>query len=598
MLWINKLGPDQRSDYRFISVDLNAITYVDQLMSVVALLQLNSIVGDITHNSSEISRLAAIAVENGATMAMTSELAICGYPPRDLLLEKDFVKRCEQAIARIVSPIPILIGSPMSPIESNNLPSNGVIYCSGNGKIKNLYRKQLLPTYDVFDEARYFEKGNDISIIEDPNLMKLGITICEDAWQHSGHVPSDYGGDPIAQLSNAHDSLSYSINLSASPYHADKEDMRLDVVRSAAASLNHPYLMCNQVGGNDDLIFDGRSIVSWPNGDVIQGPAWKEAIILVNLDMPKNSKIIEINGDECIFKDANIFSINDKSKNVSYDLDILEAITIGLRDYCNKSDIKSVVLGVSGGIDSAVTAAIACRALGSEAVHGISMPMRYSSDHSKDDAMILIKSLGAHFHQLELSDLQNISEKYLNKLIPIDDSSVNDIYLENIQARLRGLTVMAYANAYGGMALATGNKSELAIGYCTLYGDMCGGYAPIGDLYKSEVYRIARLINKEAKDNGKEPPIPESTILKPPSAELKPNQEDQDSLPPYDVLDKILEDWIERGIINTEFDEKTVSWILKTMKSNEHKRWQMPPAPRVSNRSFGQGWRQPLAAKK
>lgn len=567
-------------------------------MSVIALLQLNCVVGDIKHNSSEISRLANIAAENGATIAITSELAICGYPPRDLLLERDFVHRCEVAVKEIKSPIPILIGSPISPVGSNKLPSNGVFYTNGNGEIKDLYRKQLLPTYDVFDEARYFDKGDSNSILEDPNFLKLGITICEDAWQHSGNVPSDYEEDPIQNLSQLGENLSYSINLSASPYHADKKDVRLDVVRSAAVSLNHPYLMCNQVGGNDDLIFDGRSIISWPNGYTIQGPAWKEAIILVNLSDPKLSKIIEFETNNIILKDSEILSPIDKFQTNNKDLDILEAITLGLRDYCNKSDIKSLVLGVSGGIDSAVVAAIACRALGPKAVHCISMPMRYSSDHSKEDAVALVKSLGANFHKLELSNLQSSSEECLVGLIPTDDENVNDIYLENIQARLRGLTIMAFANAYGGMALATGNKSELAIGYCTLYGDMCGGYAPIGDLYKSEVYRIANLINKEAKDNGKLPPIPKSTIIKPPSAELKPNQEDQDSLPAYDVLDKILEDWIERGIVNTEFDGKTVSWILRKMKSNEHKRWQMPPAPRVSNRSFGQGWRQPLAAKK
>ncbi len=567
-------------------------------MSVIALLQLNCVVGDIKHNSSEISRLANIAAENGATIAITSELAICGYPPRDLLLERDFVHRCEVAVKEIKSPIPILIGSPISPVGSNKLPSNGVFYTNGDGEIKDLYRKQLLPTYDVFDEARYFDKGDSNSILEDPNFLKLGITICEDAWQHSGNVPSDYEEDPIQNLSRLGENLSYSINLSASPYHADKKDVRLDVVRSAAVSLNHPYLMCNQVGGNDDLIFDGRSIISWPNGYTIQGPAWKEAIILVNLSDPKLSKIIEFETNNIILKDSEILSPIDKFQTNNKDLDILEAITLGLRDYCNKSDIKSLVLGVSGGIDSAVVAAIACRALGPKAVHCISMPMRYSSDHSKEDAMALVKSLGANFHKLELSNLQSSSEECLVGLIPTDDENVNDIYLENIQARLRGLTIMAFANAYGGMALATGNKSELAIGYCTLYGDMCGGYAPIGDLYKSEVYRIANLINKEAKENGKLPPIPKSTIIKPPSAELKPNQEDQDSLPAYDVLDKILEDWIERGIVNTEFDGKTVSWILRKMKSNEHKRWQMPPAPRVSNRSFGQGWRQPLAAKK
>ena len=567
-------------------------------MSVIALLQLNCVVGDIKHNSSEISRLANIAAENGATIAITSELAICGYPPRDLLLERDFVHRCEVAVKEIKSPIPILIGSPISPVGSNKLPSNGVFYTNGDGEIKDLYRKQLLPTYDVFDEARYFDKGDSNSILEDPNFLKLGITICEDAWQHSGNVPSDYEEDPIQNLSQLGENLSYSINLSASPYHADKKDVRLDVVRSAAVSLNHPYLMCNQVGGNDDLIFDGRSIISWPNGYTIQGPAWKEAIILVNLSDPKLSKIIEFETNNIILKDSEILSPIDKFQTNNKDLDILEAITLGLRDYCNKSDIKSLVLGVSGGIDSAVVAAIACRALGPKAVHCISMPMRYSSDHSKEDAMALVKSLGANFHKLELSNLQSSSEECLVGLIPTDDENVNDIYLENIQARLRGLTIMAFANAYGGMALATGNKSELAIGYCTLYGDMCGGYAPIGDLYKSEVYRIANLINKEAKENGKLPPIPKSTIIKPPSAELKPNQEDQDSLPAYDVLDKILEDWIERGIVNTEFDGKTVSWILRKMKSNEHKRWQMPPAPRVSNRSFGQGWRQPLAAKK
>jgi len=570
-------------------------------MGVVALLQLNPTVGDIEFNASRIEYAASIAEKYGATLAISSELAICGYPPRDLLLGEDFVDSCILAIEKLNTPIPLLIGSPLKAKSERNLPYNGVIHVNLDGEIKEVYHKQLLPTYDVFDEGRYFEAGNSVCVIGQHNSSpRIGVTICEDAWQHTGHAPHDYDIDPIRQLSLVSEDISYSVNLSASPYHTEKENTRVEVVRSASKTLGHPYLLCNQVGGNDDLIFDGASIVAWPDGTMIQAPAWKEAVLIVDLENPVESFFIDLDDSSINTKPTKVEVISSKQSTIVQNSgkDILEAVTIGIRDYCRKSSIKTVVLGVSGGIDSAVTAAVACRALGPDAVHGISMPMKYSSEHSKRDARDLMERLDSNFHHIELSDLQVASEKHLQDIIPKNDEDANLVYLENIQARLRGLTVMAYANAYGAMALATGNKSELAIGYCTLYGDMCGGYAPIGDLYKTEVYELAELINIEAEKIGKVAPIPESTLTKPPSAELRPEQTDQDSLPPYNSLDNILEDWIERGVKNSEYDEKMVEWVLSTMKSNEHKRWQMPPAPRVSIRSFGQGWRQPLAAKK
>ena len=572
---------------------------------VVALLQLNPKVGDLEGNAAEVERAVALAAENGADMAITSELVISGYPPRDLLLDPAFVQRCAEDTSNIETQIPLIVGTPLPPTSDRNLPSNGTMRLVPGRKAKVATRKQLLPTYDVFDELRYFEPDKAPGILRLSDSLSIGVTICEDAWQHAGEVPADYDADPIEQLAawqHQGEPLALSVNLSSSPYHLHKEGMRSAVVRAASKTLGHPYLLCNQVGGNDDLLFDGRSLVAWPDGRLSQAPAWCMGVFLVDVEDSNSGRWLPWPRGECC-EDCSCVVENvaadSEPGNPETGTDLLAAITTGLGDYCRKSGIKRLVIAMSGGLDSSVCAAIACRTVGPENVLGLAMPSRYSSDHSLSDAIATAEALGMEIHTHSINELHEAAEEKLTDEL----ADGNPIALENIQSRLRGMMVMALANSRNAMAITTGNKSELAMGYCTLYGDMVGGYAPLGDLYKTEVYAVARAINSEAENVGLAPPITESTLTKPPSAELAPDQMDEDTLPPYKLLDSILESHIESGysastLVEAGYDENTVKWILERLHANEHKRWQMPPAPRVSNRAFGQGWRQPLAAKK
>ncbi|MDG1524889.1 MAG: NAD(+) synthase, partial [Candidatus Thalassarchaeaceae archaeon] len=520
---------------------------------------------------------------------VASELVISGYPPRDMLMDAAFVTACEKAAMAVSSPIPLLIGTPLSAEKERQKPFNGAVRVANSRTAKIVARKQLLPTYDVFDEGRYFQADDGPGIDRSLRKASVGITICEDAWQHIGEVPSDYPADPIEQLAtwqHQGEPLAVSVNLSSSPYHLAKEGVRARLVRKAAATLGHPFLLCNQIGGNDDLLFDGRSIVGWPDGTVVQGPAWCSGILMINIENPSAAQWIPLDGN----RDDNlqVVSAGAEPTMPSKGQDLLSAVTLGLGDYCRKSGIGKIVLGMSGGIDSAVSAAIACQALGAENVLGLAMPSRHSSDHSIEDAKATAEALGMELQILPINDIHESVDETLQG--ELDDG--NPVAKENLQARIRGTLVMGAANARGAMAIATGNKSELAMGYCTLYGDMNGGYAPLGDLYKTEVYEVAHAINANAV--GKLP-ITESTMTKAPSAELAPDQKDEDNLPPYTVLDRILEDWIERGVRS---DSPLTADILSRMHANEHKRWQLCPAPRVSNRAFGQGWRQPLASRR
>ena len=556
------------------------------MSSKIALLQANPVVGDIAGNANLIAKLAKQAAKEGASFAVTTELAISGYPPRDLLLQTDFVEECHNVASSLNTEIPVLVGTPVPPTSSRSLPGNGVVRAGDS--VREVTRKQLLPTYDVFDEARYFEADERPGIARTIAGLDIGVTICEDAWQHCGATPNDYDSDPIAQIvewGRQGVVLDATVNLSASPYHANKSETRIAVARSAAASLNHPFLLANQVGGNDDLLFDGRSIIAWPDGTAVVAPAWSQGVMITDLSNP--------NG--CLWLGDGNATILSPGEELNEDEDdLLNAIITGLSDYCKKSGISKIVLGLSGGIDSALAACIASAAVGPENVTGISMPSRHSSQHSIDDAKATADALGINFSMQPISDLHTATDSALSDVL----KGGHPVAGENLQARLRGLIVMAHANANGAMAIATGNKSELGQGYCTLYGDMAGGYAPLGDLYKMEVYSLARQFNQRL---GKEA-VTESTLTKPPSAELAPDQKDEDSLPPYPVLDEILRLHIEDGLDATQITAKgheavTVKEVLTRLAKNEHKRWQMPPAPRVSKRAFGQGWRQPLAAK-
>ncbi len=567
-------------------------------MTVIALLQIDPTVGDIKGNAERISLAASIAHEHGATLAVTPELAMSGYPPRDLLTHSGFVKRCLEEVHDLDVNLPLIVGCPIPPEMERTRPGNGAVRVIPDRPTRVVTQKQLLPTYDVFDEERYFHPDTKPGILRVVDGQSIGVTICEDAWQHTGLVPNDYPVDPIEQLASFSmegEALILTVNLSSSPYHIRKQGTRAEVAISAARTLNHPFLLCNQVGGNDDLIFDGRSIVAWPDGEIVQAPAWTEGVMLIDIDA-RTARFIKIDGQDTI----KLQICTPPLELPNREEDLLEAVTIGLRDYCTKSGLSSVVLGMSGGIDSAVTAAIAARALGPENVIGISMPSRHSSDHSISDANITANALGIELLSMPIESMHNPAESILLQEI----QNGNPIAAENLQSRLRGLLVMGVANARNAMAMATGNKSELAMGYCTLYGDMAGGYAPLGDVWKTEVYALARAINNEALTAGRVPPISDSTLNKPPSAELAPDQVDEDALPPYEVLDEILRLHMEEGLSGesiagfTGKDEAMIADLLTRFGRNEHKRWQMAPSPRVSGRAFGQGWRQPLAAKK
>ena len=583
------------------------------LSRLIGLLQVDSTVGDLTGNANRIETLSELAHDNGASLAVSTELAISGYPPRDLLLQTDFIKMSQHQASSLSVKIPVLVGTPVTPNAERQLPANGVVragplssHPNGMNTNRVVARKQLLPSYDVFDETRYFQASNRSGICRTIGDLDLGVTICEDAWQAAGMTPSEYGIDPIenlAELGRQGVELDVTVNLSASPYHADKVGTRIQVCRTAAKVLNHPFLLANQVGGNDDLLFDGCSLAAWPDGTVVVAPSWKEGVLLVDIDNPSNAKWISSTSEDSLQignSKLKFISSGDDGFEQSSDLieDITDAVVTGLSDYCRKSNISKIVLGLSGGIDSAVAACVAAQAVGPENVLGIAMPSRYSSQHSLDDAKYTAESLGVEFKIESIDQLHTTLDSQIGEML--DGGHV--VASENIQSRLRGLIVMAHANSQGRMAIATGNKSELAQGYCTLYGDMAGGFTPLGDLYKMQVYAMAEEFNTRAKSKGNSPPVNQSTMIKPPSAELAPDQKDEDTLPPYPVLDEILKLHIEQSMdaeamIEQGLDRKTVLDVLTRLERNEHKRWQMSPAPRVSSRAFGQGWRRPLASR-
>ena len=578
----------------------------------IGLLQVDSTIGDLAGNSIRLEKLAEIAQTNGADMVVCTELGICGYPPRDLLQQPDFINMSFERAKTLQVGIPMLVGTPVPSEDERSLPANGVVRsgplkAQPNGENTNriVAKKQLLPSYDVFDETRYFQASTRSGLCRSIGEMNLGVTICEDAWQAAGLTPLSYGQDPIENLAEwgrQGVSLDATVNLSASPYHADKVSSRIKVCRTAAEILGHPFLLANQVGGNDDLLFDGCSLVAWPNGKVVVAPAWKEGVLLVDLDEPDNCRWLPMGEDSLSIGNDHLKQIasNSDGHEESADLieDITDAVITGLADYCRKSGIKTIVLGLSGGIDSAVAACVAAAAVGPENVLGIAMPSRFSSQHSLTDAQHTAESLGIEYKVESIDDMHSVLEGQIENVL----QDGNPVASENIQSRLRGIIVMAHANAEGRMAIATGNKSELAQGYCTLYGDMAGGYTPLGDLYKMQVYALAEVFNNRAKALGKPTPVNDSTMTKPPSAELAPGQKDEDSLPPYDILDEILRLHIEHtmdadDIVAEGFKRNTVLDVLSRLERNEHKRWQMSPAPRVTSKAFGQGWRRPLASR-
>ncbi|MCJ2165636.1 MULTISPECIES: NAD+ synthase [unclassified Pseudodesulfovibrio] len=548
----------------------------------IGVLQLNPVVGDLKGNAAGIARAAQEAKRLGADLCLTSEMALTGYPPRDLLLYGGFVERTwaqAEALAReLADGPPLLLGA----VEKNDTGLgkpvfNCALWCEG-GEIRQSVRKTLLPTYDVFDEARYFEPaptGNPGQNIIEFNGLTLAVTICEDAWNDKDYWEQcSYSRDPLEEA-NAHNP-DLILNLSASPMSLGKQALRQDMLGAVARKYTTPLIYANQTGGNDDLVFDGRSCAFGPDGRLIaRAMGFAEDVLLIDLDDLSANTVAE--------------------DDLSREAETWNALVLGTRDYVLKSGFSSALVGLSGGIDSAVTAAVAAEALGANNVTCVLMPSPYSSQGSIDDSLALAENLDIKTLTLPIEPIMAQFEQTLS--VPFAGYGP-DTTEENIQSRIRGNLLMALSNKYGSLLLTTGNKSELAVGYCTIYGDMSGGFAVISDVDKTGVFNLARWYNKHVG-----PYIPEAIITKPPSAELRPDQKDQDSLPEYDVLDAILELHIERHksereIVAAGFDRETVAKVLKLVRFAEFKRRQAAPGIKLTPRSFGTGWRMPLACKR
>ncbi|HVT90024.1 MAG TPA: NAD+ synthase, partial [Tepidisphaeraceae bacterium] len=549
----------------------------------VALAQINPTVGDIIGNSRKIVEFANHAKAEGAKLVVFPELAVVGYPPKDLLLKPGFVDdnvRAVQEIARQVSGIDVIVGYAARNAQPVGRALHNAAAVLRDGAVSSVHYKTLLPTYDVFDESRYFEPGpkdqpNQLVRIGD---LPIGLSICEDLWNDERLIDRRlYHQNPIADLTAAGAEL--MINSSASPFVVGKHDFRLELFGAQAKRFGRPLVYVNQVGGNDELVFDGNSCVLDSQGRVIaQARDFEEDLLVV--DVPRGAE--SLHGWDA--------RVTGYAKGVE---SIYTALVLGLRDYVRKCGFSSVVLGLSGGIDSALTAAIAVAALGKDKVLGVAMPSRFSSDHSVNDAKKLAANLGIRLHIVPIKDVHDSYEKTLK---PIFAGRPADVTEENLQARVRGALLMAISNKFNHLLLTTGNKSELATGYCTLYGDMCGGLAVISDVPKTTVWEMSRWINHH---EGREV-IPQSSIDKVPSAELRPNQTDQDSLPPYEVLDEILHRYIEEEksageIIADGYDAAIVTRVIKLIDRSEYKRRQAAPGLKVTSRAFGFGRRMPIA---
>ena len=539
----------------------------------IALAQINTTVGDFAGNEAKILAAYRRGVGAGVEMVVFPELATTGYPPRDLLLKAGFIKNNLALLDRLVAATGktgLLVGYVGENAKRPGREAANSVALLRDGKILATRAKTLLPTYDVFDEDRYFEPATENAPVEF-NGQKIGLTICEDVWNDDDFWRDRrYRRNPAVELVEGGARVIF--NVSASPWHLGKNQTRFDMLQSLAAKTRAALVYCNLVGGNDELVFDGCSLVFDAAGSLLaRGEQFAEDFLVVDTDKA-----------ESVMPDATV----DEEK-------IFKALVVGLRDYIHKCGFKSVVLGLSGGIDSALTACLAVAALGAENVRGVSLPSQYSSRGSLDDARALAERLGI---QHGVISIQLPFEATKAQLKDVFAGRAEDKTEENIQARLRGMTLMALSNKFGSLLLTTGNKSELAVGYCTLYGDMCGGLAVISDVPKTMVYRLARWINRDKEI------IPAASITKPPSAELRPNQTDQDSLPPYDVLDAILEAYVVQGkspaeIIAGGFDEATVRRVVRLIDLNEYKRRQAAPGLKVTSKAFGVGRRIPIAQR-
>jgi NAD+ synthase (glutamine-hydrolysing) len=539
----------------------------------IGLLQLNPTAGDLAGNSARIARAAHEAASAGAGLAITTELALMGYLPRDLLMSEGFIRCSREALASLAAEFaggpPLLVGTATpNPAEIGRPLFNSAVLLR-HGTVGPAFHKTLLPTYDVFDEDRYFEPAQGPQIL-DLDGRRIGVSICEDVWNDRDFwCRRRYGRDPVEELVASGAGL--VLNLSASPFTAGKQVVRERMLAHLSKRHGLPLVSTNQVGGNDDLIFDGRSSAFDAQGRMFaRAKGFCEDVLVVDIDSSAGS----IAPDD-----------------FTLEAEIWNALVLGVRDYARKTRFERVLLGLSGGVDSSLTAAIAVDALGAESVLGVLMPSRYSSAGSVADALALAANLGIRTVTLPIS---GIMQTYDAALAGVFEGLPRDVTEENVQSRIRGNLLMALSNKFGSLLLTTGNKSELAVGYCTLYGDMNGGLAVIADLPKMMVYRVARWRNQRRPD------IPEAVLLKAPSAELRPDQTDQDSLPPYELLDRILEMHVEQSksaeeIVAAGFDEPTVRRVLRLVRGAEFKRKQAAPVLKVTSRAFGTGWRMPIA---
>jgi NAD+ synthetase len=558
----------------------------------IGLLQLNPTVGDFAGNRRKLLDGCEKAAARGAEFILAPELCLCGYPPRDLLQRADFIAANLAALeetARQTGAIPLCVGFVDKNPERPGRALRNAAAILQNGKIIWRTHKCLLPTYDVFDEDRYFEPAKTIAPFEF-NGRKLGITICEDIWNDEDFWPERlYRRDPVKEL--IAQGAEIILNLSASPWHDGKERMRLEMLRRVARDEKIPLAQVNAVGANDELIFDGHSVALDARGQVIAlGKGFEEEILVANLDCPKMAltpSLSPSDGERVSEGRVRGFEFPPREEQ------LFSALSLGIRDYVRKCGFKSVLVGLSGGIDSALVAVLAADALGADNVLGVSMPARYSSEGSLSDAAALAKNLGIRYEVLPIEPVFKSVEKQLEKVFA--GTKPNEAE-ENVQSRLRGVTLMALSNKFGALVLTTGNKSEMAVGYCTLYGDMCGALAVIADVFKTDVYKIARWVNRDREI------IPAASISKPPSAELRPNQTDQDSLPPYETLDQILDAYVVKNlgkdeIIRRGFDAAVVNDVVNKINFSEYKRRQAAPGLKVSPRAFGMGRRIPVAQK-
>ncbi|ACB77031.1 NAD+ synthase [Opitutus terrae] len=568
----------------------------------VGLAQINPTVGDLASNRRLILDAYQSLVAQGAELVAFPELAVCGYPPRDLLFKRRFVRDCEdslQQIAAQIGSVPALIGTVTRNTTGSGRPTyNAAAFCRA-GQIVATARKCLLPTYDVFDEDRYFEPASAPIVVEHAGA-RIGITICEDIWTHPMISTRQLhrGADPVQQLAAQHCDL--MVNVSASPWHFDKDNLRETLIADTARALGCATVYLNVVGGNDELIFDGRSLACTADGSVIEKlPAFQDALRVI--DVP--STHVPPTARKAAAPAATLPARLPAATGcvASECADTFDALVLGLRDYAHKSGFKRALIALSGGIDSALVAVIATAALGAENVTGVSLPSAISSQHSRDDARQLAQNLGIRFETIAIAEPVAATEAVLADAFR---GRTRDVTEENIQARIRGVIMMALSNKFGALLLTTGNKSEMAVGYCTLYGDMAGGLAVISDLYKTQVYSVARWINQvyAARLGRTGEIIPASTITKPPSAELRPDQLDQDSLPPYDVLDAILRSYVEEGhsrrdIVAQGFAEAVVNDVVRKVDLNEYKRKQAAPGLKITPLAFGVGRRIPIVQK-